>query len=703
MELSKIFAPKFPVFTRVNQLNPIYLGVGTGLNPYVANDSSPRMQMFGSHLTQLLLMMGAGVRNILSGAEYEYGKYVFNKKLNYPARIVKVLPKYPIGVGSGAVHGSTVSTVIVEHETTRELDVLELRDYHSTHQSYGYKYKKTNACRELRENAMFTLPETILYQSPGVTDSGIYTYGRETNMAFMSLSSIIEDGVVASDEWCKAATFTAVKSAVASGGSKFVFLNLYGDESRYQIHPEHGERVAEHGILLAMRRIDDDTSLIDLSPKALRTIDYAFDKLIYAEPGAVVTDVTVWHDPASRSPKSPSGTADQLQRYHVKTMEYYNNIVREYRRHQKERGSGLRISPKFHGLVREAEARLLNTKAGSSKNKLAYTYRKAPLDDYRIEIQYTYQVTPTIGFKVTGCHGDKGVICSVWPKANMPVDEHGNIADMITDGDSTSKRMNLGRVYEQYVNIAARHVREAVTQMMRADPIAAFDYLIGFYEAVAPEFHQKCLEFFSLKQSQGQLEAAVRKHLECVTHRDPTNDADGIKLWIPPNSVTIGAEQCRRIMKSCYRPQKSQVTWTDPYGQRITSVNRMFIGSMYVMLLEKTGDDWSAVSSPRLQHIGLAAKLSKSDKLSTPAKRTATRIFGEDEIRLIAANAGGEVSAELLDRTNNPAKHRMICRNIQLAEQPTNIQDATRGVVGRSNNAVNFTFHIQESGGIGIR
>lgn len=703
MELSKIFAPKLPLPTRVNQLNPIYIGVGTGLNPFVANDSSPRMQMFGSHLTQLLLMKGAGVRNILSGSEKEYGKYVFNKKLNYPCRIVKVLPKYPVGIGSGSVSNSTAATVLVEHESTRELDYIQLHDYHSLHQSYGYRFRKMPACRNLVENTMFTQPETILYQTPGVTDSGIYTYGRETNVAFMSLDGIIEDGVIASDEWCEQATFTAVKTAVASGGSKFVFLNLYGDDRNYQCFPEHGERVADHGVLIAMRRIDDDTALIDMSPKALRKIDYAFDKLIYAEPGAVVTDVTVWHDPASRSPKSPCGTATQLQRYHTKTMEYFSNVEREYHRYLKERGDGLRISPKLHGLVREAKARLMNTKAGSSKNKLAYTYRKAPLDDYRVEIQYSYEVTPTIGFKVTGCHGDKGVICGKWPKANMPRDEFGNVADMVMDGDSTTKRMNTGRVYEQYINIAGRHVRERLRELMPLGRATALEYLVGFYEAVAPEFHAKCLEYFELQHSKGRLEQAIDRHLESVLTVDPNNPADSIKLWIPTNCSVIGAEQIRRIMRTQYRPPKSHVTYTDPYGQTITTYNQMFIGSMYVMLLEKTGDDWSSVSSPRLQHIGLAAKLSKSDKLSTPAKRTATRIFGEDEIRLICANAGGDVAAELLDRTNNPAKHRMICRNIQTAQKPSLIQDATRGVVGRNNNAVNFTFHIQECGGIGIQ
>ena len=702
MELSKIFAPKFPIPTRVNQLNPVYLGVGTGLNSFVANDSSSRMQMFGSHLTQLLLMKGAGVRNILSGSEKEYGKYVFNKKLNYPCRIVKILPKYPVGMGSGSVANSTTTTVLIEHESTRELDYIQLHDYHSLHQSYGYRFRKMPACRNLVENQMFPQDETILYQTPGVTDSGIYTYGRETNVAFMSLPGIIQDGVIASDEWCEQARFTAVKTAVASGGSKFVFLNLYGDDTNYKCFPDHGERVADHGVLVAMRRIDDDTALIDLSPKALRKIDYAFDKLTYAEPGAVVTDVTVWHDPASRSPKSPCGTATQMQKYHAKTMEYYANVDREYYRYFKERGDALRITPRLHGLVREAKARLLNTKSGSSKNKLTYTYRKAPLDDYRVEIQYAYEVTPTIGFKVTGCHGDKGVICGKWPKANMPRDEYGNVADMVMDGDSTSKRMNLGRVYEQYINISGRETRDRLHELLPLGKEVAFEHLIGFYEAVAPEFHAKCKEYFELQAGKGRLEEAVEHHLRCVMTPNPNNPAEGINVWIPTNCSVIGAEQIRRLMASVYRPRKSHVTYTDPYGKTIVTRNKMMIGSMYIMLLEKTGDDWSSVSSPRLQHIGLAAKLSKSDKLSTPAKRTATRIFGEDEIRLICANAGGDVAAELLDRTNNPAKHRMICRNIQRSYTPSRIHDATRGVVGRNNNAVNFTFHIQESGGIGI-
>lgn len=36
--------------------------------------------------------------------------------------------------------------------------------------------------------------------------------------------------------------------------------------------------------------------------------------------------------------------------------------------------------------------------------------------------------------KLSDLMGGKGVICAVWPDENMPIDDHGNRAELVIDG-----------------------------------------------------------------------------------------------------------------------------------------------------------------------------------------------------------------------------------------------------------------------------
>jgi DNA-directed RNA polymerase beta subunit len=50
-------------------------------------------------------------------------------------------------------------------------------------------------------------------------------------------------------------------------------------------------------------------------------------------------------------------------------------------------------------------------------------------------------------------------LCQIAKPEDMPVDQNGNRADIIMDPNSTVSRMNLGRVYEMYINITTKKTR----------------------------------------------------------------------------------------------------------------------------------------------------------------------------------------------------------------------------------------------------
>ena len=114
-----------------------------------------------------------------------------------------------------------------------------------------------------------------------VTPQGDYCYGREVNVAFMSMPGVIEDGVVVSESFLKSMSTKGYETRTMSFGKKYFPLNLYGDD----------------GLLLARREFRPILAPVEMSPEALRRPDYTYDELVYTLVGrAKVIDVSIMRD-----------------------------------------------------------------------------------------------------------------------------------------------------------------------------------------------------------------------------------------------------------------------------------------------------------------------------------------------------------------------------------------------------------------------
>ena len=259
----------------------------------------------------------------------------------------------------------------------------------------------------------------------------------------------------------------------------------------------------------------------------------------------------------------------------------------------------------------------------------------------------------------------------------MPVDEAGNVADVVMDPNSTIARMNLGRLYEQYINAASRDVRvkimkdlglvgneknlQKLLEDMNEHLIEkSWSYLLGFYSIVSPKMYSWFIS--------GEYIGSKHEHLACIIKR-------GIFLYIPTDNEPESEDIIKELEKN-YRPVYGPVSYIGNSGRRVTTINPVRIGGLYMILLEKIADDWTAVSSGKLQHFGVLSQVTNSDKYSQPSRNQAIRALGESEIRIYVSYAGPEVTADILDRNNNPATHKEILKNILEAEQPTNIFSA---------------------------
>ena len=713
------------------QLYPELIGV-SNLNSHLRGDSSPRVQMANGALGSSLVIKGSTVRRQLTGTEREFAKYTFSKKFDANVTILAVIPRYDQTVGIDSIAFSPETAYIYEEADTGKVDVLILPMYNCNHQHFGFEYKKDKeVVNRLVAGARIPV-DTKLADSPSVTKEGDYKYGIELNMCLASVEGVIEDGAIFADDVLPLLAAQGFEKRVESCGQEYYMINLYGDPNKpeeYKPVPDIGEKIRDDGLLMALRKYDPLLAPIEMSPTALREPDYIYDRLVYATPSATVIDVMIQHNHLLRNRGgTPNGMDVQFRKYHDAATTYYKRIWQEYEKLTRRPNGSPVLGYMFNRLLFEART-YMNVKHRDNRQgsmDVNKSHRRNELDEWRVEVTYQYEMIPTIGAKITGTHGDKAIICGIWPRAHMPVDAEGNSADYIMDADSNIKRMNLGRLYEQYFNAASRDVTKRLRQMagfkpdgsdVPAKPKPTFnlqnalfgsresatlpgvdfdippkvekemwDYLFGYYDLVSPWMAQMFVN--------GMYEQTTHHHLLNVLR-------DGIYLWMPTHNPIDYVETVQEIQAK-YPPCYGPVSYVAQNGQRVVTELPIMIGSVYVLQLEKTGSEWSGVASAKLQHHGIPAKITKMDKYAYPGRASPIRLTGEGEVRLIAATAGGYVAADLVDQSNNPTVHKEINANILRSPHPTNIPvviDREKFPLGQGRNIL-FVTHVLECAGI---
>lgn len=670
-----------------NELRVDLLASG-GINPWAQHDSSSRVQMIGGHLSQALVIDGCSTRRCLTGIEREFARHTFHIKMPVDAEVIRVIDRYPPTLSVGAIRENPSTVVVYEDTDTKEVGILTIPRFSCKHQHFGFKYKHNRAAISRLSQGSYIAAGTIIADSPAVDELGNYRLGTETEVAFMSVPGIIEDGVIVSKAYVEKLKSKGFESRVAGWGTNWYPLNLYGTETEYKPFPDIGDRIRDDGLLFALRRYDprDLLAPVEMTPRALQEPDYTFDKLTYAEPGAKVVDINVRHEVKGVPPPTPVGMEVQTMRYYQATLKFYDTLLETYNELRKRRKEHLRITPEFHRLLVEA----LTYKPDPGKQKATQMYQRQPLDDWRVEVTFEYDVIPTVGFKLTDFHGGKGVICDVWETEDMPMDAEGNRAEAIMDGDSTIKRMNIGRLYEQYINATSRHITNVVRRWMAEGKPDAVDrswlYLLGYYKIVSPRMYDLI--------TGPSYTSTPKMHVDAVVK-------DGVYLYLPTDNPAYSPDIIKGLREH-YPIHMGPVTYRGRSGNISTTDSNILIGSLYIMLLEKTGGDWSGVSSAKLQHFGIPARLTKYDKHSSPGRAQPVRITGESEVRLMAATIGGEATAELLEMSNNPALHKHVVANILRAEQPSNIKEIIdrKEIPRGGSRALVYVNHALECAGV---
>ncbi|MFQ5664050.1 MAG: DNA-directed RNA polymerase subunit beta [Terriglobia bacterium] len=182
----------------------------------------------------------------------------------------------------------------------------------------------------------------------------------------------------------------------------------------------------------------------------------------------------------------------------------------------------------------------------------------------------------SVGDKMAGRHGNKGVIARVVPEEDMPYLPDGNPVDIVLNPLGVPSRMNVGQILESHLGWASKElgskIRALLAEKTRADGFRKF-------------FHDIFRGSFLAEQVEEMLEEMDDREVLALA----AEWREGIPLASP---VFDGAreEEIKHLLEVAQLPSSGKTTLYDglsgePFGQPVT------VGYIYMMKLSHLVDD----------------------------------------------------------------------------------------------------------------
>ena len=639
------------------------------LNPFIAYNSSPRGLMMSSHVAQLIVTNKPEKNIIQTTLDRDLAKYVISAKFLHDVEIVDVIKRYNGWSGEAS---NTEFNIIYRRLDDGKYDILNIKNYNKFHTHFGFRFKFLIDPNTMYPGQIFkkdtyvAVPETILNED---MDYGI---GVNANVAMITLPEVAEDGVVVSKSYCEKNKFKIFETRILHINPEEILLNLYGNDEVHKPFPEIGEYVNENGILMATRKVDDIAMLGLLTTEELQKVNPIFDKAVYAD-GKII-DIKIYKNKKNKMiPQEPDAW---LEKYIVGLEDFNKRMLDTYENIKRSSQGEPELTPKFSKEIATAMAI-----TESRNGRVRKIYRKDEIELYRIEIVIEKEVVPTVGFKITDLHGGKSVIIDVWDDADMPRDDHGNVADIIADPSATVSRLNIGRLYERYIKnssrVAKKLIRDEVSRILNIKNPNGRDIDRLTDDNVIYLFKDYVNEFVTILQNEQSM--AYKQVLD-------SNNIPAMKevlkeivdeefyIFMSLDMDKRAYEIVTDLELSKFKALYGSVEF-NYYGKHVRTKTPIMIAPMYFILLSKIADDYLVTPSAKLNHFGLPISVGNADKFRLPYRNSPTKILGETEGRLYASYVGREFLAEIKNRNSSIEQHKTVYRNVLNAPNPFNIID----------------------------
>jgi len=177
----------------------------------------------------------------------------------------------------------------------------------------------------------------------------------------------------------------------------------------------------------------------------------------------------------------------------------------------------------------------------------------------------------SVGDKMAGRHGNKGVVSRILPQEDMPYFENGESVDMVLNPLGVPSRMNVGQILEIHLGRAAKGLGDQIKILLEGKKSKAL--------------REKLKKIFTDEATQADLDKSNNKELSDFA----ANYINGVHMATP---VFDGAKEIeiKDLLQESGFPTSGQATLYDgrtgePFKQKVT------VGTMYILKLHHLVDD----------------------------------------------------------------------------------------------------------------
>jgi DNA-directed RNA polymerase beta subunit len=451
-------------------------------------------------------------------------------------------------------------------------------------------------------------------------------------------------GVVISESAAEKLKSYKVEETYISLNKNDIFINLYGEESIYKSFPYIGEMV-KNRILCSRRRIEYKKALYDLRNEELNKIDHVNDDVMFTSNGMIV-DVNIY---SNTRPEDMKGNLfnDELKVLMEEEKNYYQRLY-------------------------EVLSKIVLPRENNYTDELGYVYeyaRQYMTDDIKwkydgkvyehILIKFTIlkEQDVSVGHKITGRYGNKGIISAIVPDEEMPTTESGKVADICLNPLGVIGRLNLSQLYEQYINHMSDRLLDHIQDMSVADQI---DEVIDYVSR--------------LNKTQGEFIMTRTITMNRAEQEEFMDELyrDGIYIHQPPFFGNSSFEDFVELYKDKpYICEKYKFKGME---------KPLILGDLYFVLLKHTGENKFSARSTSMTNIrNIPSKSTAKKNNKALFSETPIRI-GEMEVTNLMITKRSDIVEKLLKTYSTSEEDRVkLVEDILVSDNPLKINSELNG------------------------
>src|SRR5574344_116218 len=636
------------------------------LVPNLNKADAQRIQMFSSHLAQTVHLKNPEYPKVFTNFENQFGEYsIAYKKASEDFKIIVKIQKNALNYD-----------LIIQYNKSKVYDVIHYRKAEHITEDYGYA--KID-CLSNKAVGDVVHENEFVYKNPNYDEEGNFGYGVNLKETFVCWKDLTyEDTVVISKSAADKLTSYKVEESTVSINTNDILLNLY-DNGQYNIYhsfPHVGENTLEN-VLVASRREENQSLLYNFQYEKMKHIE-PNDDITYTN-GGMVADIDIYcNTPLDVLRKRNNEFVQEVANVLEEQNKYYQLCAAElekilpiatesdsisvmnasekaaYYAERKEYGfNWTRPVPRQKLTIKYTEEFGYFWKVVHEylDNRIQWRSKGKSFQNFKIKFTILKENKLSIGSKLTGRYGNKGVVSLIEHDDAMPCTEDGQRADIVLNSLGVLNRMNPAQLYEQFINFMSDHVVREIKKL--SDPNDKIDLYLSYLKYLDKEEHD-FIEGETILMNRQQKEDFI-----------DDIEKNGRYVHQAPFFDNSSFDNLKKIYKE--HPE-----WTTPY--KCKGIEKpLVIGDIYfIRLKHESSNKASFVSADTTNNKNQPAKSNLKKSHKTLFANTPIRL-GEMEVdNLLLAKSGSAVATLLKSYSTSKVERESLIKDLLTKPDPFN-------------------------------